>query len=566
MNQNRLSELEDTVEKFQTLTPAKLASLQRELREIVQNGSADESEKAKALLAKIDVRSTTKDTSQNSPVYQHQDDNVKDLLEQADDRYYAGEYGNALNLYERVLDIEPRNEHAKIQIGKAELLKSEEALDASVPRKARQAFRRARSYVNAGDVQSAARSLDEALEHAEASGVSFYQAQALHESLQDAIVAAEFLDKAKKALASKEWLEATKQLHYAVRLDSTNSLAKTLLQKIQELYAVLDRLTFSEKSPGDLSEQINAYREMRSLLDAIDYNLATKELHDAISQRLHRFSQNIAKQYARHADALLDQGERAVLINTKAEKFQQAQDAFALAESLSSDLIDPVRQSQAENQSDIAHRYQLRISNMRSNGEWKREQLSLDEVRAWAMFAPNDPDVRQALTVLGDIERQKETKQTEKHFDVLQKKIYRNIGLGIGITLLVVIIGFVLGVANKTIRENLIPTSTITPSPTIFTTSTATIAPSPTFTATHTMTPIPTATPYPFGLVTSPTGVFDAPNGNQIGVVGVNQIVTIWRREEFGSDVWFFCKWENNGIRNEGWIRNKLQVVSGTSP
>lgn len=110
----------------------------------------------------------------------------QDLLEDAVDSYYAAEYSQAVELFEKVLVINPTNQSAIEYIKKARDNKSLAEQVKRVPVAASQWYRRARSYIAARDIASATASLEKAIDLAYEAGISFSEAEELLSNVRSA--------------------------------------------------------------------------------------------------------------------------------------------------------------------------------------------------------------------------------------------------------------------------------------------------------------------------------------------------------------------------------------------
>lgn len=114
------------------------------------------------------------------------DNKKKELLSNADELYYAGEYAQAIKLYEQLLAQDSNNQRAHEQLTKARLLLIE-GDKKRFSSEAMKFFRRARSLINDGAVESAIVALRESIEIAHKSGVPFREAEELLSSLYGAL-------------------------------------------------------------------------------------------------------------------------------------------------------------------------------------------------------------------------------------------------------------------------------------------------------------------------------------------------------------------------------------------
>ena len=112
---------------------------------------------------------------------------IPNLIAEADNAYYAAEYGKAIKLYQDVLLLDPDNQHASVQFAKAQANRLDriEEKTKQLPRDAVQWFRQARSYIAANDLNSATTFLNAAIEEARARGVIFFDAEELLANIQN---------------------------------------------------------------------------------------------------------------------------------------------------------------------------------------------------------------------------------------------------------------------------------------------------------------------------------------------------------------------------------------------
>lgn len=111
--------------------------------------------------------------------------NLQDLQMKADDAYYTENYENALRLYRQVLQLEPDNKRAQSQLAKAELQRIPEKPNKNIPKVALMRYRKARSSIAAGEIQSAIRLLNAAIEEAQVEDVNFPEAEQLLNTMQN---------------------------------------------------------------------------------------------------------------------------------------------------------------------------------------------------------------------------------------------------------------------------------------------------------------------------------------------------------------------------------------------
>lgn len=117
----------------------------------------------------------------------------QDLMDEADDAYYAAEFDKAINLYQKILELEPNNHQARDHLVKAEANKIDgvrERSNQKPPREAIQWFRQARSYIAASDFKAAIIYLGAAVEEARAKEIYFSDAELLLNRIENLFDAA----------------------------------------------------------------------------------------------------------------------------------------------------------------------------------------------------------------------------------------------------------------------------------------------------------------------------------------------------------------------------------------
>ncbi|MCC6297985.1 MAG: hypothetical protein IT314_01715 [Anaerolineales bacterium] len=170
---------------------------------------------------------------------------VSDFLADADDAYYAGEYGQAVELYRQVLKLDPENSRAKTQLEKAEKNKNSEEASGELPRSAVQYYRRAHSSLATRDVVTAMNLLDAAIEAARGKGMEYPEAEKAASSIQDLLTADEFRRKAKTAIKDRRWEYALALFDQALEFDPENPIIKNERADLQRQIRSVTILRFS---------------------------------------------------------------------------------------------------------------------------------------------------------------------------------------------------------------------------------------------------------------------------------------------------------------------------------
>jgi hypothetical protein len=114
---------------------------------------------------------------------------IENLIADADDAYYAAEYGKAIELYKKALQLDSGNEHARKQLPKAEANRLDKINRKNTPpREAVKWYRQARSYIAANDIQGALAFLNAAVEASREQNIRFSDAEELLISMQSIVI------------------------------------------------------------------------------------------------------------------------------------------------------------------------------------------------------------------------------------------------------------------------------------------------------------------------------------------------------------------------------------------
>jgi len=161
--------------------------------------------------------------------------NTKELIELADNAYYATEYDKAVELYLKALENAPKNKHAQTQLAKAERNRSLKTSPPPLPIQAIQLYRRSRSFIAAHDLLQAKKLLTEAISLAKNAGTDFLQAEELLNNLTNALKAEELKRDAFIAIDTQQWAKAMDYLNFAKDLDPTDETTQILTDHLQKL-------------------------------------------------------------------------------------------------------------------------------------------------------------------------------------------------------------------------------------------------------------------------------------------------------------------------------------------
>jgi tetratricopeptide (TPR) repeat protein len=111
------------------------------------------------------------------------DSQTNELLLVADEFYYSSEYTQAIEIYEKILNLDPENSHAQEYLTKAKFF----LLQADKERLSMSWYKRARSFIYAGDLDGAVKALRESIKVAYGADVPFPDAEKLLLQVYDSL-------------------------------------------------------------------------------------------------------------------------------------------------------------------------------------------------------------------------------------------------------------------------------------------------------------------------------------------------------------------------------------------
>jgi tetratricopeptide (TPR) repeat protein len=204
---------------------------------------------------------------------------IKRLIENADDAYYAAEYDKAIQLYKQVLDLEADNKHAQEQLIKTQrnrLVKNTKP--ESMPTASLRLYKRSRSFIAVGDLTSARQLLRQAIDIAEEFGVNFTSAQDLLGNIQNALKAEEFKKKAFEELDTQQWAKAIDNLNSAANLDPTDDTVQVLLLHLRSLLKAQNLINGLNTGNEQIKGRAAANKEIREIIDLTNETTALSKL------------------------------------------------------------------------------------------------------------------------------------------------------------------------------------------------------------------------------------------------------------------------------------------------
>ncbi|GAB4571388.1 MAG: hypothetical protein Kow0077_08010 [Anaerolineae bacterium] len=465
---------------------------------------------------------------------------VSNLVSQMTQVYYAGSYQQAVELANRVLELQPDNPTAQEYRQKAEdnILRGI-VPDHRIPFDARVAYNRANSLVRAGNYDEAERLYREARDIAEAAGIpSWKDAEAALLEIQDLALARELQNEGDRLMSADDWQEAIRKYEGALRVVPNDPLAQerlerarqivnqvgqaqaqlagmsgSLVERARTLQQVLNGLTVVRQQIPGSTRLASLIQDANSKLLAIKAQLSDQargaisraENTMALDEKLRFTSEAVS---ALEAAAELDPGDQsinALLQEARQDeaRMQEARTIIERAAALIAQNVD-AELSQARNMlvsmarfsqdaryrqvvSDLMERYIDRV-------EGAVVQNDIGAAERWLAVLKEEP-----FRVLG---RRTDLLRLESAVRSLRQRRSIRRGLFVFGAGIIGIIALLLSrplwepplqmvINPPTATPTFTPTMTFTPSAT----PTSTITPSPTFTASPTVTPSWTVTP-----------------------------------------------------------------------
>ena len=210
---------------------------------------------------------------------------IQELIENADNAYYATEYDKAIQSYMQALELDPDNLHAQQQLRKAERSRpSKSVKPETVPSEALQLYKRSRSFITIGDLDGAKQLLNQAIDITDKAGIDFPKAKDLVKNLQNISKAEEFKKKAFEELDTQQWGKARANLGFAVDLDPNDDTVQLLLSHLQSLIKAQNLVTQLQSGVGGAKIRSKNTKEVREILESTNETSALSTLWQEIAR------------------------------------------------------------------------------------------------------------------------------------------------------------------------------------------------------------------------------------------------------------------------------------------
>lgn len=538
---------------YQNLTPDQRSTLQATRKELMKR--IQEQENGNTVLEGITNGHSEEPVSQtdgvaevsNSKPAPENEHNpaAETQMEMAEKLFYSGRYAEAVQIFDRILQVEPNWERARQHRTEAEnYLRTGYIPVVALPAEAASAYGKAQSAARVGRFADALALLESAQKAMHELGIQRWQegqdfAQKLQENIDAEIAFEEGLnlfqqgnidDAIERIQAASA---ATGMPKYAERVQS--------LRKVKDsLRSIYDNLNLAELDPQTASQA-------KASLDALVVEYGENPAFDRLIERFRAITPRVAEPLKEQTRTLKNQAEHATTLEEGLYVNKQARQNLAQIRNLEGidESLDRL-QTEIERQQRSYQKFDndLQAANQayEKNPAWPAEaaRLSSEVVKRF----PVDPGVKE-----------------------LQRKL-RNfrlkvLGIQAGAVLGVILILFGIGTWGKNRYQAylLAQTPTVTSTPT----STATFTPSPTLTPTETLTPTPTLTPTltPTPIIAYTQRDVYARNGcyekfTAIGKIPTGSRVRFLpaerRFDEFSRECVLVEYLTNNGAAITGWI------------
>ena len=348
---------------------------------------------------------------------------LSDLLSEADRAYYQEKFAAAEALYARVLQREPTDARAAEQLYKIRMRlyrgAPEEAISQSqpLPQEARILYRRARSYVAAGDYLGARDLLRRAIEIAEQANISYEEAKATLDSLDDRIAAEEYRDNGDQAVVGERWHEAIESYQFALNLDPEDWLTETKLQFLQVLAYADELIEVASRSirQTPLLERLDgAIRAVQGLVDSSTHPQLLVRAAMAIAEKAKSLRWQLASRESERGRALLEATAESGTSADNLLTIRQALDAFERAKQIEPEYPTPEEETVRRLLGIVGEAES--VSRDYATGYKRDSKYTISQAHAWLACAPDDPGLQQLVEVLNAEEHVKSilTEQSER--------------------------------------------------------------------------------------------------------------------------------------------------------
>lgn len=476
---------------YQNLTLDQRNSLQANRKELLrriqeqENGGAAGIEKTNGSSQESAIEAETASAPATTQVEPEREHNpaAESQMETAEKLFYSGRYAEAVQIFDRILQVEPNWERARQHRTEAEnYLRTGYIPVVALPADAASAYGKAQSAARVGRFADALALLESAQNALHELGIQRWQeGQDFAQKLQDNIDAEKAFEEGLSLFQQGKIDDAIERIQAAAGATGMPKYSERVqsLRKVKDsLRSIYDNLNQAELDP-------QAASQAKANLDALVVEYGENPAFERLIERFKAITPRVVEPLKEQTRSLMNQAERTTTLEEGLYLNKQARQSLAQIRNL-----EGVDESLDRLQSEIEHQqraYQkfdndLQAANQayEKNPVWPAEasRLSSEVVKRF----PIDPGVKDL-----------------KH--KLSKFRLKVLGIQAGLVLIGILILVGLGAwgKNKYQAYLLAQTPTLTPTAT----ATATFTPSPTLTPTITPTLLPSSTP-----TLTPTPIF----------------------------------------------------------
>lgn len=446
----------------------------------VENSSARENGDSAGALTPADTPSATTESAPTGEVHEH-NPMAEQQMESAEKLFYSGRYSESINLFDRVLQLEPSWERARQHRAEAEnYLRTGYIPAVALPADAASAYGKAQSAARVGRYADALTLLEKAQAVMRELGIQRWQeGQEFAQKLQESIDAENIYAEGLELFRQGNFDDGIERVDAALR---ATGLPK-YNDRVQEFRRVKDAVRTMNDTLNQAMVEPKLLSELKATLDGLEGEYGDNPIFARIRTRIQTAIPRVVEPLKEQARDLKGQAERAptlesalYLANQARTQLTQIRNLEGFDESLDrlQNEVDRMLRDLQRYDSDL----QLATRAYENKTTWPAEAWRLSsEVRE---RYPNDPQV---IRLRRNLRRFRMTLT----------------GLYAGGVILSVILLYLLGSWGvgrfRAYQLSLTPTATFTATPTA--TGTPTTTPTPTVTPTVTPSLTPTLTPTP---------------------------------------------------------------------